>query len=104
MAENNLSWVSRAQCVSLLVTNTGEVNPEAIDYFFVDAGHLLNPEIKRLCQQCPVRRECLQYAYTGNNGGAISSGYFAGFSNGQRKTQSLDELMAVIDSEETQSR
>lgn len=100
MPYTDLRWVSQAACTELLVDSRGEVHPEAINFFFVDAGHLLDPAVRKMCQQCPVRRECLTYAYTGVDGSGASSGYFAGFSHGQRRKNSLPQLLAVIDAEE----
>lgn len=60
--------------------------------FFVEAGQAIKPEALKMCQGCPVRRECLRHVYLNR----VGSGYFAGTSPGQRRKMSLDEALVYI--------
>lgn len=104
VAHPGLAWLSRASCNNLLVKPDGSVDDETIGRFFVAAGHVISPEQKAMCVQCPVRRECLIHAYLGNQGTMVSAGYFAGFSSGQRRNISFDELYAIVEDESARYR
>lgn len=78
----DVEWVERAACANMRV-----------DVFFVEAGRVIDPAVLAICEGCPVRRECLTYAYERE----FTSGYFGGFSPGQRKDLTLAEALAAID-------
>lgn len=80
--DDTLRWIADAACADT-----------PVDRFFVDAGRVIDEEILTLCTGCPVRRECLRYAYQRN----YTSGYFGGFSPGQRKTLPLHVAETMID-------
>lgn len=50
---NRPDWFSRAACRGI---------PTAL--FFPDSQAAVPPEVDKLCDRCPVRRECLAYAVT----------------------------------------
>jgi hypothetical protein len=89
-------WLARAACT----VDEGEVETYSLDDFFVEAGHTISDEVLKLCQTCPVRVECLRYAYQRN----ISAGYFGGVSPGQRRTMSLDDALDFITSDTPEGR
>lgn len=65
--------------------------------FFTGPGCAAKTKVIKVCNSCPVRRECLVHAYThGVNDRGIDSGYFGGLSAGQRKKLTLDEALASI--------
>lgn len=99
-----LLWMDRASCRSLMFDESGDLNPDAIGLFFVDAGHVITDDIKQLCRRCPVRRECLIHSFIGAGGKKISAGYFAGFSYGQRKSNTFDELFQLVEDDSAQFR
>lgn len=43
-----------------------------IDYFFPELGEKYSEEVKTLCDSCPVRYECREYAVEGN----LEDGYW----------------------------
>lgn len=92
-------WVVKASCRDLLFDENGDVDPENITRFFVDAGHVISERDRQMCRTCPVRRECLIHAYYGCDGGPMIAGYFAGFSFGQRSSRSFEELAHVVEQE-----
>lgn len=64
---------------------------EASD-FFVEAGHTIKPEVLNVCRGCPVRVQCLRYAYRRG----IDNGYFGGMSPGQRRKMTIEEALEYI--------
>lgn len=82
-----LRWLERAACSSLDVSE--------VDLFFVGAGKSLSSEAKALCKGCEVRKECLTHAYDRE----IAGGYFGGVSPIKRRKLSLDDALALIESE-----
>ncbi len=86
-ASPDLPWLDRAAC--------GSLGLEQIDLFFVSAGKSLSKEAKALCQGCPVRRDCLDHAYSRG----ITGGYFGGVSPAQRKKLSREEALELIESD-----
>lgn len=81
-------WLAHALCTS---ERMGERRIE-LDDFFVEAGHIIDPEILNLCRRCPVRADCLRYAYARG----IGAGYFGGLSPGQRRNMDLDAALVHI--------
>lgn len=77
-------WLDRAACRDLPL--------EELEQFFVEAGRSISRETIRLCETCPVRRECLDHAYVNQ----IPSGYFGGMSPSRRRSLSHAEARATI--------
>lgn len=88
--------MAKAACVDLMSDEDGVMDPNAVDVFFVDAGHQLPVEVQRTCETCPVREQCLEYSYTGFEGHAFTSGYFGGLPYGQRRGRSFQEALELI--------
>lgn len=86
-------WMQSAAC---LQARTPQGDPVTLDDYFVSAGHIIDPAVLDICHACPVRRECLQYAYSRD----LTAGYFGGMSPGQRRKLTADEALAVLDSEQ----
>lgn len=84
---DELEWVPRGQCV---------VEGFNLMDYFVQAGHSISPEANEACQRCPVRLECLEWAYKKN----LGAGYFGGLSHGTRKKLTLEEATAVVKAEQ----
>lgn len=84
----NLQWLREAAC-----------KDTPSEEFFVPAGKNINPEIKKLCEGCPVRRECLIYAYLSKDP-QLKYGFFAGLSVGMRNKLTLEEALALIDKQQ----
>ena len=99
-----VAWLDDAACASLIVDGHGKVDPKAIARFFVAAGHVISPEQKAMCEKCPVRRECLIHSYIGKREKMITAGYLAGFSSGQRKASSFEELYTQVEDESARYR
>lgn len=99
-----LRWTDDAACRPLLFKEDGEVDPDAIEKFFVAAGHVITPQIRNICLTCPVRRECLIHSFLGNRGEMVPAGYFAGFSHGQRRTTDFETLYDIVEKESAQYR
>lgn len=78
----DVEWVERAACANMRV-----------DAFFVEAGRVIDPAVLAVCHSCPVRRECLTYAYDRD----FTSGYFGGLSPGQRKELTLTQALKTLD-------
>ena len=76
-----LLWMERIACVDL-----------NLDDFFVEAGRVIAPETQAVCRACPVRKECLSWAYERG----WKAGYFGGLSHGQRDKMTLDEALDFI--------
>ena len=91
--------MAKAACVSLMVGEDGSYDPNAVDIFFVGGGHQLPAEVALVCKGCPVRENCLEYAYTGFDGHAFTSGYFAGLPYRARRGRTLEEGLELIRSE-----
>ena len=98
------AWLDDAACRRLLLAADGSVNKDAIMRFFVAAGHIISPEQRDMCRRCPVRRECLIHAYIGNQGDMVPAGYYAGFSFGQRRNTSFEDLYNIVESESARFR
>lgn len=84
-----LPWLDDAAC--------GELELDQLPLFFVEAGRTIAAETVALCRRCPVRRECLDHAYTHQ----ISSGYFGGVSPGRRRTLSHAAAIELLETERT---
>lgn len=98
------AWTDDAACRELLFDSEGKPDPEAAGLFFVEAGHVITDNIKTLCRTCPVRKECLLHSFTGAGGQVIVSGYFAGFSSGQRANAEFTDLYDIVEKESDQYR
>lgn len=61
-------------------------------WFFPSASAALHSQVESaaltVCAGCPVRRDCLAWAY----GEAINEGIFGGLTARERQSQTLDEL------------
>jgi WhiB family redox-sensing transcriptional regulator len=58
------AWVNEAAC-----------RGKPIDWFFPDAeAGRMHPEAKALCEECPVRAECLDYALHLSDGFGLWAG------------------------------
>jgi WhiB family redox-sensing transcriptional regulator len=77
-------WLDRALC--------GDLPLEDLALYFVEAGRSISRSTIELCTRCPVRRECLDHAYTLQ----IASGYFGGMSPSRRKALSHAEARREI--------
>lgn len=78
----DLEWLADAACRDMNV-----------DDFFVEAGRTIDTSVLDVCRRCPVRRDCLDYAYDRD----FTSGYFGGMSPGQRRTMSHKQAHAYIE-------
>lgn len=79
-----------------------DINCEGVDWqaMFAKAGHVLDPEVKTLCLECPVWRECLTHSFRNPfDDRPMTGGYFAGFSPGERKNNDLETLLALGEEE-----
>lgn len=103
-APKDTVWTDDASCRDLLFDEDGNLDPSAINVFFVEAGRVIDPQAAAICVTCPVRRECLQHSFTGFEGKPMPAGYFAGFSFGQRSTTSYEALLARVERESAQYR
>jgi hypothetical protein len=77
-------WLDRALC--------GDLPLEELALYFVEAGRSISRPTIELCTRCPVRRECLDHAYTLQ----IASGYFGGMSPSRRKLLTHAEALLEI--------
>lgn len=66
-----VQWMKRGNCVGKGLT----------DDFFVERGKNVDKEIKAMCNTCPVKGECLNYALDHN----IVEGLWGGKTAGQRR-------------------
>lgn len=82
MDDESLLWINEAACAGL-----------PVDAFFVDAGRIIDEDILNVCRACPVRRQCLEYAYRRG----YTSGYFGGISPGARKALPLEVALRQVD-------
>lgn len=79
-----LPWLDDAAC--------GDLALDQLPLFFVEAGRTISQDTVALCRRCPVRRDCLDHAYTHQ----IASGYFGGVSPGRRRTLSHADAIALV--------
>jgi WhiB family redox-sensing transcriptional regulator len=84
-----MEWLDDAACSTLDVSH--------IDLFFVSAGKSMSSDALALCEGCPSRRPCLEYAYERE----IAGGYYGGISPAKRRSQTLAETLASIESSST---
>ena len=75
-ATPDMPWLDDASC--------GKLPLDQLNMFFVEAGRTIAASTIALCQQCPVREQCLDHAYRND----ILSGYFGGVSPGRRRAVS----------------
>lgn len=85
--DNPLAWVLQAACLP----DDGSP-PVPLDGLFVEAGHAISEDTYATCVSCPVRLECLKYAYDED----ITFGYFGGISPSVRKRVPYAELVRLI--------
>jgi WhiB family redox-sensing transcriptional regulator len=64
----DFSWREGAACIGT-----------PIDWFYIGSGHVVRPEVKRLCAGCPVQEQCLDYALKHED-----HGYWAGTTEKER--------------------
>lgn len=81
---DGLGWMEDAACA--------DIDPEL---FTIDPGRMPNPYAQATCRRCPVREECLTYAYDRG----LTAGLYGGLSAGQRKSLSLAEALEFIASD-----
>jgi hypothetical protein len=85
--DNPMWWVFQAACCP-------EDGPAIeLEELFVDAGKSISKETYETCVACPVRLQCLKWAYDEQ----VKSGYFGGVSYGVRRNHSFEDLVALID-------
>jgi WhiB family redox-sensing transcriptional regulator len=82
MSAEKFTWLNRTACAEL-----------TIGHFFVEAGHAISEDVLNVCRGCPVRRECLEHAYSMGIGG----GYFGGMSPGQRRNLNIAQARKFIE-------
>lgn len=80
----HLQWLGSAKCANI---DSKE--------FFVSAGIKISDDVKKVCQSCPVRKECIAYAYALN----IKYGFWGGLSVGKRDSMTLEAALEHIDKE-----
>lgn len=80
---NDYGWLRDAAC--------GDLELEALDQFFVEAGRSLTRETMQMCASCAVRSECLRHAYAQE----IAGGYFGGVSPTKRRALPLETLLTA---------
>jgi WhiB family transcriptional regulator, redox-sensing transcriptional regulator len=78
---DGLKWLDYAACSDM-----------DLDDFFVAAGHTITPETLQVCRSCPVRRACVEHAYTRG----IDAGYLGGMSPSQRAQMTMLEALDFI--------
>lgn len=81
----DLEWLDRAACQ--------DADPQV---FFLVEGLRDSSEAMRYCRACPVRRECVTWAYREE----IFHGTFGGVSSRARLRMSLREALETIDADE----
>ena len=77
---DELAWVDDAACARA-----------GLPYgaFFPEDGRPASPEVQKLCQGCPVRRQCIEHAKRWH----LTQGWFGGISPGQRRRMTTEELL-----------
>lgn len=84
-------WIAEASCAELPLERLADFFPgkEAGRY---GAGE----EITQMCQACPVRLECLAWAYEQQPEKSDTHGYFGGVSQTYRRRHTHEETVAAI--------
>lgn len=83
-ALNAVTWLPDVNC-----------RDTPLSKFFVEAGTVIDEDTLHGCRTCPVRRECLIWAYDRG----LSRGYFAGVSAGQRDRMTKEEALEYIEND-----
>lgn len=83
-ALNAITWLPEVNCRDIPLSK-----------FFVEAGTVIDEDTLHACRTCPVRRECLTWAYERQ----LGRGYFAGVSAGQRDRMTLEEALEFIEND-----
>ena len=81
----NHDWLEQVSCAGRDVAD------------FFPANGLASAEVLALCQACPVKVECLRWAY---QAGTHDNGYFGGVAPSVRRALSEDEAVALIEAPE----
>jgi WhiB family redox-sensing transcriptional regulator len=87
--DNPQKWVQGAKCFPDSPQENVPVSNEAL---FVAAGHSISDETYAMCVGCPIRIECLEYAYERD----FRFGYFGGVSPSVRKRTPLATVIEAI--------
>lgn len=87
--KEKLRWLDDAACAEM-----------GIEDFFVEAGRGITEDALSVCRSCPVRRDCLQHAYSRD----IHGGYFGGVSPGRRRRMSESEALAFVERDKPRTR
>lgn len=87
MGAPDLDWLGQMACAD----DERDLADQVSD-FFVEAGHTIDPHVLNRCRGCPVRVECLTWAYDQR----IENGYYGGTSPGQRRKMTLAEALEYI--------
>jgi hypothetical protein len=80
---SRIEWTELAAC--------GVAGIDVNDYF-PTPGHAPSPEALAACAQCPVRRECLAWAYERR----LAHGWFAGVAPTLRAAYTEGDLWALL--------
>lgn len=80
----DMAWLDDAAC--------GHLGPEDLSMYFVDAGKAISKDALELCRKCPVRKDCLDHAYTYE----ATSGYFGGMSPSRRRSLTHEQALAEL--------
>ena len=83
----DMPWIEKAACANLPLSE--------LSRFFVEPGGSISGDTKALCRSCPVRPDCLEYAYERE----LAGGYFGGLSPSQRRRVSLARAYELIDAD-----
>jgi len=75
------NWKPNSLCKKELkfIPETGEYIPYTFDDFYPPIGHLVTDEVKKMCNRCPVKKECLEHALYHEK-----YGYWGGTSENER--------------------
>lgn len=96
-SDNPFWWLCSASCVTdPLVDDDPQEPGRILSPFFVAAGHSITDEQYAQCRRCPVRRECLTWAYDQD----IDFGFYGGVSPTTREQHPLERLLAMINRQE----
>lgn len=92
--DNPFWWVCVASCVThpLYLPESDEEGAMLVP-FFVAAGHSISEEQLHQCQACPVRTQCLTWAYSQD----ADFGFFGGLSPTTRALVPLEEMLRRIE-------